>query len=66
MNQNVEYVRNPIFDTLKLAKLRSSDIKFDFEDLNHKHEVDHVIVYQELNLRGSEIKVKSKITNDII
>jgi signal transduction histidine kinase len=66
MNQNVEYMRNLIFDTLKLAKLRSSDIKLDFENLNLKHEVDHVIASQELNLKESKIRVESKIADDII
>jgi signal transduction histidine kinase len=66
MNQNVEYMRNLIFDTLKLEKLRSSDIQFDFENLNLKQEVDHVVASQQLNLKESKIEIKSNIAEDII
>ncbi|GAJ04617.1 unnamed protein product, partial [marine sediment metagenome] len=36
---NVEYMRDLIFETLELARLRSSNIKFDIKEINLKQEI---------------------------
>jgi len=66
MNKNAEYMRDLIFETLQLAKLRSSKIKFDFEDLNLKKEVDQVISTEKSNLDEHEINIENKIEENII
>jgi len=66
MNKNVEYMRDLIFDTLKLAKLRSANIKLDFEDINLRKESKKVIETQELYLRENNVEIENKIDKDII
>jgi len=66
MNQNAEYMRDLIFKTLQLAKLRSSKIKFDFENLNLKKEVDYVIATEKINLDENKISIENKIGENII
>ena len=63
--QNVEYMRNLIMKTLQLARLRSSDIKFDMEDLNLMTVVDDVIVAQQQFLKENKIKAENNIDNRI-
>lgn len=65
MNQNVGYMQDLIFKTLQLAKLRTSKIKFDFENLNLKREVDHVIATEQINLNKHKIDLENKISDDI-
>jgi signal transduction histidine kinase len=65
MNTNVEYMRDLIFKTLQLAKLRSSNIKFDFEKLKLKEEVDNVITSQKIFLDENKIKIKNNIDSKI-
>ena len=50
MNENVEYMRGLIFETLKLAKLRSDEIKFDFEKINLREHAKNAIESQRLLL----------------
>lgn len=66
MNKNAEYMRDLIFETLQLAKLRSSDIKFDIKDVNLREESDAVIESQKLLLKEHKITVDNKISKDII
>jgi len=66
MNKNVEYMRDLIFDTLKLAKLRSANIKLDFEDINLREESKKVIGTQELYLRENNVKIENRIDKSII
>ena len=66
MNKNVEYMRNLIFDTLKLAKLRSSNIEFDFEDINLREISEEVVETQKLYLKERKIKIENKIDKDIV
>ena len=63
---NVEYMRELIFKTLQLARLRSENTKFDFEDLNLKDGVDGVLENQQLYLREHMMKVENKIHKDVI
>jgi signal transduction histidine kinase len=65
MNRNAEYMKDLIFKTLQLAKLRSSDIKFDIENLNLLKESNGVIESQQLLFKENKIDVVNKITKDI-
>jgi len=65
MNQNAEYMRDLIFQTLKLAKLRSANIKFDFANLNLFNEAKESIESQKLLLRENKISVENKINPGI-
>ena len=64
MNRNVEYMRDLIFETLQLAKLRSSDIKFDFVKLNLKLELEDVIESQKLALKDNKIDIENNISKE--
>jgi len=66
MNKNAEYMRDLISNTLQLAKLRSSKIKFDIENVNLKDELDYVIASQNLSLKENEMKIENKINKNII
>lgn len=66
INKNAEYMRDLIFKTLQLAKLRSSNIKFDFENLDLKQETDNVIDTQKLVLKDHKIDIENKISGGII
>jgi len=65
MNRNAEYMRDLIFKTLQLAKLRSSDVKFDVEDLNLEEVSNGVIESQKLLLKENKIDVVNNISTDI-
>jgi len=65
MNTNVEYMHDLIFDTLKLAKLRSDNIDFNYEDLNLKEVSDKVVVSQKPMLEEKNIRIVNKIKDDI-
>jgi signal transduction histidine kinase len=65
MNQNAEYMRELIFKTLQLAKLRSSKIEFDFEKLNLKSEVDTVISTEKIILKEKNIELENKVNENI-
>lgn len=66
MYSNVEYMKDLIFKTLELAKLRSSSIEFEMEKLNLHDEVQNVITSQKILLDKNKIKVKNNISKDII
>jgi len=65
MNTNVEYMHDLIFDTLKLAKLRSDNIDFNYEDLNLKEASEKVVVSQKPMLEEKNIRIINKIKDDI-
>lgn len=62
---NVEYMRDLIIKTLQLARLRSSDTKFDMENLNLMQEVDNVLTSQKLFLNENNINAKNMIDKNI-
>jgi signal transduction histidine kinase len=66
MNQNVEYMQNLIMETLKLAKLRSSKIKFNFENVKLMKEAQNAIASQAIHLKENKITAENKINEDII
>jgi len=62
---NVEYIRDLIIKTLQLARLRSSSIQFDMENLNLMKEVDNVLTSQKLFLNENKITTKNNINEEI-
>lgn len=66
MNKNAIYMKDLIFDTLQLAKLRSETIEFDIQDQNLKEIAEEVIDTQKLLLEENKIEIDSKIDKDII
>jgi two-component system sensor histidine kinase VicK len=65
MNHNVKYIKDLLFKTLELAKLRSSDIKFDIEKVNLAKETEDVIKSQKLFLKDNKINIENKINDKI-
>jgi len=66
MNRNAEYMKDLIYNTLQLAKLRSETIEFDIEDLNLRQESDDVIETQKLFLKERDITIENKIGKKIV
>ncbi len=66
MNRNAEYMRDLIFKTLQLARLRSSDIKFDIEDLNLEEVSNGVVESQKLIFKENKIEIVNNISKDIV
>ena len=48
ITHNVEYMRDLIIKTLQLARLRSSNIKFDMKELNLMTEVNEILLSQKI------------------
>ena len=65
MNDNVEYMRDLLFDTLKLAKLRSDKIEFNFETINLKQFTEKIIRSQKTMFDGKNINAVNNIGSDI-
>ena len=65
MNRNAEYMRDLIFKTLQLAKLRSSDVKFDIENINLSKISTGVVESQKLLFKENKIDIKDNISKDI-
>jgi len=65
MNQNVEYMKDLIIDTLKLARLRTDNIEFDFEKLNLKSEIRKILSSQTINLIEKNIRIENRVDESI-
>jgi len=65
MNHDVEYMQNLIFDTLKLARLRTDKIEFNFEKVNLNEVVDQVIKTLKPALNKNKIKIEKNIDKTI-
>ena len=65
MNHNVQYMRDLIFKTLQLAKLRSSTVEFDIENLNLLEEVGKIIESQKMLLNENNISIEYRISENI-
>ena len=66
INNNVEYMRTLILKTLELARLRSSNVKFDMEDLDLRKEVDDILLSQKIFLDENLIIAENKIEDSIL
>jgi len=63
---NVEYMRDLIFETLELARLRSSNIKFDIKEMNLKQEIDKILEKQQLYLSENKMNVKNQVDSAFV
>jgi signal transduction histidine kinase len=63
---NVTYMRDLIFETLELARLRSSNIKIDIKEINLKQEIDKILENQQLYLLENKMSVKNKVDSTLI
>ena len=66
INDNVEYMRELVFKTLELAKLRSLDIKFDMQELNLLKEINDFLETQQHLLKENNIIVKNKVRDKFL
>ena len=66
MHSNVEYMQDLIFDTLKLAKLRSDNIDFDYEKIDLKKLSDQVVNSQKTMFKEKNIKIVNNIKEGIM
>jgi signal transduction histidine kinase len=64
--QNVEYMKNLIMKTLQLARLRSSNVEFDMENLDLNGLVNNVLMSQKIFLDENKMKAKNNIDKNII
>jgi len=66
LTSNAEYMKELIFKTLQLAKLRSSNIQFDIQQLNLKNEIDVVLNRQQPLLKENMIHVENMVNEEIL
>jgi signal transduction histidine kinase len=65
ITSNVEYMKDLIFNTLQLAKLRSSNVKFDIQNVNLNDAINNVLDRQQSFLKENKMDVQNHINNDI-
>jgi signal transduction histidine kinase len=65
LNENAQYMKELIFKTLQLAKLRTENIRFEYEKLNLSDLVKQVIVSQGPLLDENKITIRNKIKPNI-
>ena len=65
INRNASYMYNLILKMIKLAKLDSLEIKFDYEKINLKKEVGEILANIIENKNNKNIIIKNQIGNDI-
>lgn len=65
MNENAQYMKELIFKTLQLAKLRTEKISFEYEKLNLHDVVGSVITTQKPFLEKNKITVKNNVKRAI-
>ncbi len=64
--RNVDYMRDIVFKTLQLARLRSPNTQFDIKDIDLRQEVDNVIDNQTLFFQENNMHVENNIDDNII
>jgi signal transduction histidine kinase len=64
--RNVDYMRDIVFKTLQLARLRSPNTQFDIQDVDLQAEFDNMIANQQLFLQENHMDVENKIEKDLI
>lgn len=65
LDENAKYMKELIFKTLELAKLRSENITFDFTSLNLKDVIEKTILSQKILLDKHQITIENQVQNDI-
>jgi len=66
INRNVDYMKNLVVKTIKLARLNASGTEFSFEDINLLEKINVVVEKNKLMLDENHMMVESKINEDII
>lgn len=62
---NVEYMRDLIFETLELARLRSSDIKFNIKNINLLETINSVLEKQKMFLKEHNVTTENLVKEEI-
>ena len=65
INRNANYMYNLIIKMIKLAKLDSLEIKFDYEKINLKKEIEDILINTIELKNDKNIKIKNQIENDV-
>jgi signal transduction histidine kinase len=65
INRNASYMYNLIIKMIKLAKLDSLEIKFDYEKINIKKEIEEILVNTIKSKNKKNIMITNQIENDI-
>ncbi|UCF12713.1 MAG: HAMP domain-containing histidine kinase [Thermoplasmatales archaeon] len=65
LTSNAEYMRELIFKTLQLARLRSSNVKFDIQHINLNEEIDNVLDRQQSFLKENNINIENEVNDKI-
>ncbi|KYK23753.1 hypothetical protein AYK24_07075 [Thermoplasmatales archaeon SG8-52-4] len=65
INRNASFMYNLIIKMIKLAKLDSLEIKFDYEQINLKKEIEGIIINNINTKNKKNIVITNQIENDI-
>jgi PAS domain S-box-containing protein len=66
LNRNVNHMRNLVFNTIELARLKSSNVKLNIEDTNLLDEINSVIKMNNLLYEKNNIEIENKAGKNII
>jgi signal transduction histidine kinase len=66
INRNAKYMKNLVTKTIELARLNAPSINLSFKDTTLLDEINAVIEKNELFFKENNIKVESKINEDIV
>jgi len=65
MNENAQYMKDLIFKTLQLAKLRTEKVNFEFKEISLYDTIKRVIITQKPMLEKNNIKISNHILPSI-
>jgi len=66
INRNVDFMKNLVVKTIKLAQLNSPNVSFYFEDINLLERINDVIEKNELMIDEKHMNVERNISGNII
>jgi len=64
IHENAVYMQNLVVNTIKLAKLDSPNVAFNFEEVNLREMVEHVLERNKLLFQENNIAVKNELHRD--
>ena len=64
--RNAEYMRDLVIKTLQIARLRSPNTQFEFEQLNLHELISQVIANQDYFLKGNNMHVKTDVPPNLL
>ena len=65
VSRNVQYIRDLIFDTLRLAELNSPSVRLEKEDINLKMLVDEIVEDNKPDFQQKHIEIKNKVAEGV-